>query len=281
MILITDIGKDPDDAIALTYAIIAGIPITDVVVTTKETAPSCHIVHNLIENLVDRYPNARNIKVYSGSTKPIKKKSKPFHTNIYHGRFCETGPVPEKFEPMIIERPDDVITIGPLTDLMRLMEKDRVKRSIFMGQPKKDGQVLLSDVDSYNFRCDPFASEAVFQFQNRIPMAFIGKKLAYKVPITRDDMSILEALKHPVAQFLVDHMTQSFEEFKIRMPELFESKYQNTNNMSYCYDPLTMLAIRNPGLFIFEKFGTHRIGTDVDADRAKAELFDTITTGLS
>lgn len=281
MILITDIGKDPDDAIALTYAIITGIPITDIIVTTKETAPSCHIVNNLIENLADRYPKAQNINVYAGSTKPIKKKAKPFHTNIYHGCFCKTGPIPKNFEPMKIEQPDDVITIGPLTDLMRLMEKNRVKRSIFMGQPKKESRILLSDIDSYNFRCDPFASEAVFQFQGRIPMAFIGKKLAYKVPITRDDVSILETLKHPVAQFLVDHMTQSFEEFKTRMPELFEAKYKDTNNMSYCYDPLTMLAIRNPGLFIFEKFGPHRIGTDVDADKAKAELLDTITAGLS
>jgi inosine-uridine nucleoside N-ribohydrolase len=281
MVLLTDIGKDPDDAVALVYAIITGIPITDIVVTTKEAAESCHLVYNILENLSERYPAARNIKVYSGSTSPIKKKAKPFHTNIYKGDFCETGPVPDKFEPLKIEQPQDCVAIGPLTDLLSLMEKDRVKKVMFMGQAKKDHETLLPDFAAYNLRCDPFASEGVFQFQDRIPFAFVGKNLAYKVPFTTEDIESLDQLSNPIGPFLADHARQSFEEFKTRMPDVWKSKYEGTNNMSYCYDPLTMLAMRNPGLFTFEKFGKHRIGVDVEADQAKAKLLDTIREGLS
>lgn len=281
MILITDIGKDPDDAIALVYAILAGVPITDVVVTTKETVKSCNIVHHILEGLADRYPQARYIQVFAGSTAPVKKHAKPFHTNIYQGSFCDTGPIPEKFEPLKIEDPDDVVAIGPLTDLMHLLERDRVKRVIFMGQPKKDHDLLAADLDSYNFRCDPFASEAVFQFQDRVPYAFIGKQLAYKVPLTTQDIDRIAAVKHPVAEFLVDHVYQSFEEFKKRMPEVWESKYKGTDNLSYCYDPLTMLAVKEPGLFTFEKFGLHRIGANIEAKRAKGILLGALSRGLS
>jgi len=279
MILITDIGKDPDDAFALTYAVIMGLPISDVIITTKESAASAHICWNILNNLSDRYPTAKNIKIHAGSIKPVKGDSS-FRDNYYHGIFSELGPVPNKFEALKIQLGDCVI-IGPLTDFLELLKNNRARRAVFMAQCRKDHNEILPDMESYNLRCDPFATEAAFQFQDRIPYAFIGKNLAYQVPFTTQDIDALEALSHPVARFLADHAYQSFEAFKARMPDLFEKKYKNTNNMSYCYDPLTILAITNPDLFIFEKFGRHRIGVSINAARAKETLFSALMNGLN
>lgn len=277
MIFITDIGKDIDDAVALTYAIIAGIPIKNIITTSKDSVDAAKICQNIINNLLEKYPDAQKIKVYSGSTEPIKGGTS--HGCTYTGYF-RRGDFPiEKFEPLKVPA-DDAIVICPLTDMISLMENKRIKRAIFMGQAKKDHQTLLPDMDAYNFRCDPFASEAVFQFQDRIPFAFITKQLAYRVPLQKSDFEKMASTGHPVGEFLYNHAIETFENFKFNAPDLYTRIYEGTDNISYCYDPLTVLALKRPGLFTFEKFGKHRIGVDLKSDEAKKTLINIIINGL-
>ena len=278
MILFTDIGKDIDDAVALAYAVIAGVPLKAVVTTCKDNIASAHIVQNMLDHLSDRFPAAGRVKVFAGSKEPLKKGLE--HTNIYKGPFSKSHIIPENLDP--ISAPSgDAIVIGPLTDLSKMFEHDKIRRAMFMGQARKDHSSLLPDMEAYNMRCDPFASEVCFQYQDTIPLAFIGKRIAYKVPFTKTDFNEIGKINHPVAQFLADHAFTSFDFFKSNVPELYERIYKGTDNLSYCYDPLTMVAIKHPGFFIFEKFGKHRIAADIEADKAKACLLDTIKNGLS
>jgi inosine-uridine nucleoside N-ribohydrolase len=115
MILFTDIGKDIDDAVALTYAIIAGIPIKAIVCTSKEVEDSASICQNIINNLADKFPACKDIKIFSGSTDT--KKSGVIHSNIYMGPFSKGKFKFDKIEDAKLAK-DEVICIGPLTDLL-------------------------------------------------------------------------------------------------------------------------------------------------------------------
>lgn len=277
MILLTDIGKDIDDAVALTYGIIAGVPIKTIVTTTKDATEAAKICQNILNHLGDRYPAAKEIKVYTGSNEPLKNGIT--HDNIYKGDFSKGNLSLEKFDPLKAE-PDDAIVIGPLTDLAKLMEHDKINRAVFMGQAKKDHTELLPDMESYNIRCDPFASEACFQFQAKVPFAFIGKTLAYRVPFTHTHFDRFNKTGHPIGKFLKEHSVVSFDFFKNNVPDLYERIYKGTDNISYCYDPLTMVAVRHPSHFLFEKFGNHRFAVDINADTVKNHIVDTIEKGL-
>lgn len=278
MIFITDIGKDIDDAVSLVYSIISGIPLKSVVVTTKDIVPAAKICQNIIDHLSDRYPAAKDIKVYLGSKEPLKKGIS--HDNIYKGKFSKGDMQFDKLDASKIS-PGDAIVIGPLTDLARLMRNGKINRAIFMGQAKKDHTELIADLEAYNMRCDPFASEICFQYQDRIPLAFVGKTLAYRVPFTHTHFDRLKATGHPVGEFLKDHSTTFFDFFKSNVPDLYERIYKGTDNISYCYDPLTTVAVKHPSYFIFEKFGHHRFAVDVEADKVQEHIVSTIEKGLS
>lgn len=278
MIFLTDIGKDIDDAVALTYAIITGIPIKSIVVTTKDAVPAAKICQNIINYLSDRYPQAKQIRVFTGSTEPLKGGMT--HSNIYKGSFSKGDMTFEGLDPVKADK-DDAIVIGPLTDLAKLMEQGKIKRTIFMGQARKEYNGLIPDMDSYNMKCDPFASEVCFQYQEKLPLAFVGKTLAYRVPFTHSHFDRFEKTKHPVGRFLKEHSVISFDFFKSNVPDLYERIYKGTDNISYCYDPLTTVAVKHPSYFTFEKFGIHRIAADVKADAVKNHIVDTIEKGLS
>lgn len=275
MILFTDIGKDPDDAFALTYAICSGIPIQAVVTTCRDCEASARIAQNLIAGLLGP---GKGPQVLVGSSEPLPGGLN--HTNIYHGSMETPGAPLRSFDPMTIA-PDEAVCIGPLTDLKRLMEAGKVTKALFMGQANVENGVVSADPSSYNFKCDPQATEACFRFKDSIPFGFIGKQLAYQVPFYLEDIEAIGGIQHPVAKFLADHARKSHEEFKTRMPEIFDRIYKGTNVMSYCYDPLTMVALTNPSLFTFESVGQHRVGTSIDAPAVKRTLLETLTRGLS
>jgi len=277
MILLTDIGRDVDDAVALTYAIISGVPLKYIVTTSKDAVESANICQNIINILSEKYPSAKKIKVLSGSTKSRKDGKIP--GNFYKGKLSKGNFSFDNFDKLHIKK-SDAIVIGPHTDLLSLIENNMIKRVLFMGQAKKDGTSLDPDMEAYNFRCDPFASEAVFQFQEIVPFAFVGKNLAYKVPLTKEDFHRIADSGNPIGEFIRDHALESFELFKKENYEKYEKLYGGTNYIFYCYDPLTIMAVTNPELFIFEEFGKHRIGVALDGEKAKEKLISTISRGL-
>ena len=272
MILITDIGKDPDDAFALTYALLSGLPIQTVITTCKDSGFSANIARNLIDML------GKNCSVVTGSSDPLPGGLN--RSNIYHGKLEQSKAI---IKHLNVESllPDFVVCIGPLTDLKRLLEAGKVTKVLFMGQANAENGNVTADLNSYNFKCDPQATEDCFKFRDTVRFAFIGKQLAYQVPLYQDDIAAIGNMKHPVAKFLAEHARMSHEAFKTRMPEIFNRIYKGTNVMSYCYDPLTMVALTNPGLFTFESIGQHRVGAGIDAAAVKRTLMETLARGLS
>jgi len=288
MILFTDIGKDIDDAVALTYAIIKGVPLNLIVTTSKDSHKAAMITKNMLHALSTMYSDVNQIRVMYGSNKPLKEGLN--HGVVYNGPFAEGYLEIEKFDPMSILPPfappeylmkwGTAIVISPLTDYLSLLHRNIITGTVFMGLPKETKGIVEPDMNSYNFKCDPYASEECFKFQNDIPFVFIGKDCAYKVPFTQTDFNSIGEINHPVAKFLKDHAFQTFEHFKISVPDLYERVYKGTDNMSYCYDPLTVLALTNPELFTFKEVGLHKIAMDVDAKKAKDTILSTIMGGL-
>jgi inosine-uridine nucleoside N-ribohydrolase len=278
MILITDIGKDTDDAIALVYAIIAGIPISKIIVTSKNPTESSMICHNIISHLQDRFPNAKNIEILLGSSRPLKDGV--IHDNFYHGAFAQGYRTFNVLNPADIPMGEEVVAISPMTDLSRLVENGKVRSILFMGQVLAEGIRLSPDMEAYNFKCDPVASSIVFLYQDKIRFAFITKKMAYKVPLKKEDLDGVAETGHPVGEFLREHALTSFEAFKVNAPDLYNRIYKGTDNISFCYDPLCMLVLKYPELFKFKQFGRHALGEDLDAGKLKDLLISTIVQGL-
>jgi inosine-uridine nucleoside N-ribohydrolase len=277
MILLTDIGKDLDDSLALTYAIVSGVPIQAIVCTSKQATESSRICKSIIASLSNKYPKCKSTPIYTGSTKPLKNGT--LHDNIYHGDFSRGDSTFKKFDAPKLKK-DEVVALGPLTDMVSLMTNHKVKKALFMGQVKKEGW-LVPDPAAYNFRCDSYASEVVLQYQDDIPMAFIGKSLAYRMPLKKEDLSALQETGHPVGAFLKDHAFTSYKFFKENVPDLSERLYSNPDIIAYCYDPICILAMTNPELFTFEEFKNSRIAVDIDADKAKSTLMRKLLNGLS
>jgi len=279
-IISTDIGKDVDDAVAITYAIAAGVPIKAIITTSYDPIESAIICENILKNLKKLYPDVSNIELYYGSNKPLTMGlNDPL---IYKGGFSEGAfsiecyhPVRHKFKEC------SIIAIGPLTNIPTVLENSEIKSIYFMAQALEEGKKLLPDTKAYNLRCDPKAAEDTFKSLDKVGSVFIGKDIAYKVPLKKQDFEDIAATRHPVGVFIKEHALMSHEKFKTKMPEIYNRIYKGTDNISYCYDPLTVLAITNPDLFTFKDFNGHKIATDIKAKEAKDILIGTIVKGLS
>ena len=290
MTLFTDIGKDIDDSVAIVYAIIKKLPISPIITTSRDSHKAAIIVKNIINSMTYKYPHIEYTNVMYGSNKPLKGGLN--HGVIYSGLFIEGFYDIQEYDPSFNQSTiypfsnnsiDDggSIVISPLTDYLGLLQNGSVTGTIFMGLPKElNNGIVEPDPESYNFKCDLYASYESFKYQDEIPFVFIGKDCAYKVPFTRDDFEAIGDIDHPVAKFLKDHAFQTFEHFKSSVPELYEKVYKGTNNMSYCYDPLTMLYLTNPELFTFKNVGHHKIATGIDGEKAKSIIISTIIGGL-
>lgn len=261
LIIFTDIGKDTDDSMALTYAVAKGIKIAEVVITASQPKESAAIARNLLDTL-----GAEDVAVTVGSNKA--QNGQQFHDNIYKGSFSDSDTKFEEFSPDK-EGSALVAIIGPATDAARL--KGDIKKSYIMAQVTDDGE---PDEKAYNFKCDMDAAKEYLNKKSSIHL--VGKEQAYKVPLKKADFEKLARTGHPAGSFLLDHAMQSFEHFKNSLPEVFERAYKGTDNISYCYDPLTIAAIAIPSLLKYAKRGHVNMAVKIDGQKAKDEIFNTI-----
>lgn len=265
LIIFTDIGKDTDDALAITYAAAKGLDISEVVITSGQPGMSAAIARNLLNGL-----GLEKVPVTIGSNKSIKKEK--FHNNIYKGDFCKSDSKFEKFDPDKLS-PGTAVMIGPMTDALKALEKGKIKDAFIMAQTKDKDK---PDDKAYNFRCDMDASEDLFSKRGKISFNIVGKEQAYKVPLKKPDFDKLANTKHPVGVFLKDHAEQSFEHFKKSLPDVYERAYKGTDNMAYCYDPLTIAVIVNPSLVSYSDEKGIKMADSIKGSEAKKEILETI-----
>lgn len=163
-----------------------------------------------------------------------------------------------------------VICIGPTDPLADAAVRDpEAMRSIgaiyFQGQAVVEvgdfGETTIRpDMASFNFRESPEAASSVFSILQRdVPMHFMGKFAAYRVSLTRSDVQEMEA---STSLQLLDILKRTMNTFREGNPELFYQLYpvavehrtdgawfEHMPHLSHPYDPLSVLQLLAPELF--------------------------------
>lgn len=124
-----------------------------------------------------------------------------------------------------------------------------IKRIYFQGQVYFKNKKICADMQSYNFTQDPEAIQHILHY--KIPMTFVGKYIAYEVPITKDYFTLLAKKNPSVGTLLYQRAQEWKKKFKKLNPEIFEKLYgKDSNIMSYPYDLITAIAINKEKMFI-------------------------------
>ena len=173
----------------------------------------------------------------------------------------------------------NILCLAVMTDLASFLLRERkwlskkIKNIIIMGNaiPNRE-KLIVPNYDSFNLREDKRASEIVFdKLKNEIPMTFVWKHAAYKVPLSLDDFRDFKNTGHPIWEFLFDHVVEWVKYFAEEIPDLFIRRYAwwkkvDLNNplkeisfVSFPYDPLAVLALTDPELFRPDKIWIHRL----------------------
>jgi inosine-uridine nucleoside N-ribohydrolase len=174
----------------------------------------------------------------------------------------------------------EIIAIAPLTPLAEAIRKDGtnslkliqegIKMLHIQGQCKVKGNKILPDFAAYNLREDKDAARLVFDvLQDAIPFRILGKHAAYQIQMTKSDFQNWDKIIGTNTTDLLNHVKENLNYFRKSDPINFTKlyKYQANDNkwfekmklLSHPYDPLCVLAAFKPKLFRAKKlFAFHR-----------------------
>ncbi len=254
VIIDTDIGSDVDDAIALVYAIKAGMDIK--LITT---------VHGVVEQRAKIAKKitlmlGKNIPVAYGEAKPLKQKT-IYNTGFEGKEFVDNGNFDimnnavDFFAETVYAHKHDitVAAIGALTNVAKAFKKypdlpQYINHLYIMGGAKIKGERVKPDYTSHNFKVDPEAADIVLAAD--MPITIVTKQVSKKNYFTREQFNTLSKNGDPVMQYL-RHAAKQWLDF-------------SGKKVAYLYDPLTLFHVIDEGITTKEKIGNFSITTDVD-----------------
>lgn len=162
-----------------------------------------------------------------------------------------------------------ILCIGPLDPLagaatLNRQALQRVGAIYIQGQAmvahgEGGAPALHPDFSSFNLRESPEAAAAVLSLQSAVPLRFLGKFSAYRVTLKRIDLQEMEAL---TSLPLLEMLEHTMNTFRTSNPDLFyqlypvpvehrtdESWFEHMPHLSHPYDPLCVLLLLQPELF--------------------------------
>lgn len=240
VIIDTDIGDDIDDSFALLLSILSEkMEILGITTCFRDTFKRAQIVKALLKTL------NKNIDVYAGSTLPMNNQivyadfdKFDINGNVimpYYFEEMSTYKIPTKSAiDFIIETanlyPNEVtiISIGPLTNLAKVMQKDlksfnKIKDILFMG-----GQPTTS-FKEWNIRCDVEA--ACLVFSGKVPMKSVGLNVTSKCKLSKNAVDNVLNSKSNSYDHLLSKMAKAYLDF-------FKG-----NRLPVMHDPLTIACM--------------------------------------
>jgi inosine-uridine nucleoside N-ribohydrolase len=282
VLVLTDDGRDVDDIEALTYFAGAGnTEFAGIVTTHMIPDRRANIARAVMSNL-----GYDDVPIGVGSIFPLGKEDnrlvKYLREHTIEGKTYEGDGLIECFPdgPELIGDAIDIFGpdlriagLAPLTDLAIAASHDPdTFRNLgglhIQGQAIVDestGQ-LHPDPAAYNLAEDMAAAEYVFQFQDQVPMTFVGKYSAYKVPLSATDFETFAATGNPVGHYLKVHAEKGLECFAKRAPEVFErvfktpaDRFESLTERSKPYDALVAKSIVRPEGLIPQMVGHHTL----------------------
>lgn len=155
------------------------------------------------------------------------------------------------------ENPGDLrlVTIGPMTDAGRLIEKypditGKLHSIVAMGGVMEVGNV--TPAAEYNIYADPEAAKIVFD--SGIPIVLVGLDVTVPTVVTRDQNKDFKSIGNPVADLLSDLNTYLMDK---------ESPFNKKG--AIMHDPLALSYLLDPSIFELEDYYV-----DVVCDQGKA-----------
>ena len=282
IIIITDIGTDPDDILAIVIACaVQKFDILAIITTGGDTINRGRVARRWLniagmdqKTLVvpDLGPGSGNTKCFVPENTPSAQES-----------FLSVDKANDDLAADVIvklarEKGKElgILAIGPLTALAKACQNDpeivqQIGFLAIQGQLKVCGDQIEPDFSSFNLREDKPAAKLVFEtLQSRVPFKLLGKYAAYAVPLYKDDIKQIPNLISEVKIFLSILMNKNPKLFQALYP-VSEDKieagswFDDLDHVCNPYDPLLFLYFVHPSLFLQQHHGHHTsVGNDED-----------------
>jgi purine nucleosidase len=243
IIIDTDIGTNPDDAVALSLAVRSPeLQVEGVTTTYGKVDVRARIARRILE-----LSGAPEVRVYPGIEESLLRN----RTVHWSGLEGEGFDLPEQAESTehavdfirrtVMNHPGEItlVTIGPLTNVAVALIReprlaDNLKGIVMMGGVTRLGRngKQLEPVE-YNFKCDPEAASVVLR--SRVPIVMVGYDVTRQFSISRK--AIME-------------MASSGNELSSTLVQMFQN-YMDRMQRDYFYlsDPLTIGCMIDQSLF--------------------------------
>lgn len=247
IIIDTDIGTNPDDAVALSLAVRSPeLQIEGVTTTYGKVDVRANIARHIL-----KLCGAAHIQVYPGIEESLLRN----RTVNWSGMEGEGLVLPEQAEPTehavdfirrtVMNHPGEItlVTIGPLTNVAAAFIReprlaDHLKEIVMMGGVTRLGRngKHLEPVE-YNFRCDPEAASVVLR--SGVPIVMVGYDVTRQISLSRDDILDMAVSGSGLSSTL------------IQMLQTYMDRMQR--DYFYLSDPLTVGCLIDRSMFRMQR----------------------------
>lgn len=249
--IIIDTDPGHDDALAIMFAVKSEIFDIKAITSVAGNSTIENTTRNAryILNLLDR----EDIPVYSGSAKPLVRE---LIKAVVHGKSGLEGIDPKNESNLTNDAVDKIIkivkenenitlvTLGPLTNIARAIEKDkevmkRVKQIVIMGGAiKVPGN--KNRVAEFNIFVDPDAANIVFKFP--VKKFLVPLDACNHVQLQLEDFEKLSgtSLYEPITAMMKPYIENIFKDEGIKA--------------ALMYDPLTVYYLFNPDVYKVKEY---------------------------
>eukprot|EP00698_Gefionella_okellyi_P009556 TRINITY_DN243_c0_g3_i2.p1 TRINITY_DN243_c0_g3~~TRINITY_DN243_c0_g3_i2.p1 ORF type:complete len:340 (+),score=50.66 TRINITY_DN243_c0_g3_i2:95-1114(+) len=261
ILLVTDIGNDIDDTIALLWILGRKLNLVGVVTTGTQSGVRAGVVTSIL-----RGGHATEVPTVPGDVRPVSQS-----TNVVD-EWIRTIPTVLRPDLAATSHPKTgaefivdcarthgaklrILLIAPYTDVARAIELDRYALQSIGGvcmqaQANMDSHGLTPSLAAYNIRCDPAAAEVVFTLQHHVPFTFLGKHAAYRVSLSALDFDLWDAALRARVQLRL-YTERQLDHLRHAAPDLYERVYgvpasvppANLSKLSHPYDALAAMTL--------------------------------------
>lgn len=242
VVIDTDIGDDIDDALAIAMALACPeFDVRGITVVHGEVDIRARLLVKLL-----RLAGRKEIPVGVGEAKPINQEPRRGIVQ-YQARALDEEewtarldcpPALDLLREILAgsDEPVELITIGPLTNIARLLSEYPHCKEGISGITVMGGN-FTDPYPEYNVSSDPEAADIVFR--SGIPFAVVGVDVTSKCRMSKQDVEELETASHPLLRFL-------HELIQIWIP-------LSGGHMPVLHDPLTVASVAHASLLSWQE----------------------------
>lgn len=250
----TDVGGDIDDALTLLLAMATpDLTIVGVSTVYENTLARAKIAKTLLS-----LGGHTRVPVYAGESRPLKatyvhtipldvtRLPKTYEENVFGGASVDGDGVEALHEALNAHGSLNIVTLGALTNVARLLEKYPKDGARIEGLYIMGGAIRLN-LNEFNFSCDPEAAE--FVLQSSVKKKIVSLDVTFQCALSKEQISRLKECKSELVKAV------------LRMSALW-------GNGMILHDPLTLGAFLSDEFVEFEK-GDVKVETEGHYSRGK------------